>query len=322
MKVLICDDSAMARSLLERSILSNYNADIVQCENGREALSVLESTRIDLLLLDLTMPVMDGYEVLACLPVNDYPTRVFVVSGDVQQEAKNRCLALGADGFIEKPYKQSQVDALFSQLSAVQTNPSVATNPGAEPAIDPVSKFREITNIALGKGAAILSDRVGQFIEMPLPTVGVLEAGELNMAIADALLRDSVYAVTQRFVGGGIQGEALVCLYGRDISILGEKLGLGIDNASHHELVLNIANLLVSTYMNSLAHQLVVNFSLRQPLALDANKRESLTGHAIDRDAFCVEFTYRAEGLDFVCEILLLIDPDCEQAIYQLMERL
>lgn len=322
MRVLICDDSSMARSLLKRSILSRYSVEISLCENGREALRILEKEHIDLLLLDLTMPVMDGYEVLASLPVNDYRTRVYVVSGDVQQEARKRCLALGADGFIGKPYQQSQLDQLFSQYINVQSVPDTAFAPEPDAPVDPISKFKEVTNIALGRGAAILSDRVGQFIEMPLPTVGVLEAGELNMAIADALQRESVYAVTQRFVGSGIHGESLVCLYGRDIDGLGAMLGLETDSASQNELVLNIANLLVSTYMNSLAHQLVVNLSLRQPIMLDTSQQESLSGHATDRAAFCVEFTYKAESLDFTCEMLLLIDPACEAVIYQLMEHL
>jgi CheY-like chemotaxis protein len=314
----------MARSLLKRSILNHYSVEILLCENGREALRILEKECIDLLLLDLTMPVMDGYGVLASLPVNDYHTRVYVVSGDVQHEAKKRCLALGAAGFIEKPYKQSQLDQLFSQYMHVRPASETEHKPTAQPdtVVAPISKFKEVTNIALGRGAAILSERIGQFIEMPLPAVGVLEAGELNMAIADALQRESVYAVTQRFVGSGIHGEYLVCLYGRDIGPLGARLGLEMGSASQNELVLNIANLLVSTFMNSLAHQLVANFSLRQPIMLNASQQESLSGHATDRAAFCVEFTYKAESLDFTCEMLLLIDPDCEKVIYQLMEHL
>ncbi|MDN3685747.1 response regulator [Vibrio sinaloensis] len=71
-------------------------------KNGKLALEQMAQTNIDVLFLDLTMPVMDGFEVLASLPVNNHPTKVIIVSGDIQAAAKQRCRALGALDFIEK----------------------------------------------------------------------------------------------------------------------------------------------------------------------------------------------------------------------------
>ena len=102
---------------------------------------------------------------------------------------------------------------VFKNPTVVQSQHSIQE----EPDIDPLSKFREVTNIALGRGAAVISDRIGKFIDLPVPNVGIVEASELNMIIADALHRDSVHAVTQRFVGNGIHGESLVCMRGQDI---------------------------------------------------------------------------------------------------------
>ncbi|WED24821.1 response regulator [Vibrio sp. JC009] len=324
MNILICDDSALARKTLYRTVSTEISAKIFFGENGQEAVDILSTSDIDLMFLDLTMPVMDGFEVLSSLPVSDYNTQIVVVSADIQEEAKARCLSLGANAFIEKPYKIDQIQSVLApfQHSSSEPEPSLPEADEAQFDIDATSKFKELTNIALGRGAAILSDRVGQFINLPIPTVGYFEASELKMIISDVLQRDSMHAVTQRFVGGGIHGESLVCMRGKNITELAAKLGLGGASISQSELVMNIASLLVSTYLNSLAHQLVRSFSLRQPILLDHNVCEYLTEHQIEQGAFTIEFTYFAEELDFECEMLLLLDPDSLEVIKSLMERL
>lgn len=322
MNILICDDSSLARNSLYRCISPNLAATTYFCENGFEALEMLQEQDIDLMFLDLTMPVMDGYEVLESLPVSSYQTHVVVLSGDTQGEAKRRCIKLGATSFIEKPFKPEMVHSVIHQYTTKSTVcPTVQESP--EPQyITPINKYKEIANIALGKGAAVISDRTNTFIELPVPSVGVVEASELNMIISDAIQRDSVHAVTQRFVGYGIHGESLVCMQGSGIIELGRKLGFSTEESNYSEIVSNVANLLVSTYLNSLAGQLVINFSLRQPVTVDANAHEHLVGHHIRQRAFTTEFTYFAEQIDFECEILLLLDSDSVETLYKLMERL
>ncbi|MCV5942663.1 hypothetical protein OFN64_38910, partial [Escherichia coli] len=63
-----------------------------------------------------------------------------------------------------------------------------------------LAKFREIANIALGKGAAIMADHLHAFIQLPVPHVGPLSYGELHMTLVDVIGRDSSVAVSQRFV--------------------------------------------------------------------------------------------------------------------------
>ena len=64
-KVLIVDDSKLMRLLLNNIIDSmKYFSEIYEAENGREALDLLELTKVDLILLDIEMPVMDGVEAL------------------------------------------------------------------------------------------------------------------------------------------------------------------------------------------------------------------------------------------------------------------
>ncbi|GAK20241.1 chemotaxis protein CheC [Vibrio sp. JCM 19052] len=293
---------------------------LLEAQDGHEALKILAEQNIDVLFLDLTMPIMDGFEVLESLPVSQHPTKIVIVSGDVQQEAKQRCLDLGAIDFIAKPLSEEQVVPLYESLGlhyAFSSSVEIEPTPNIE--ITPLSKFREVANIALGKGAAIMADHLREFIQLPVPHVGPLSYGELHMTLVDVIGRDSSVAVAQRFVGGGIHGEALVCLRGKDINQIGERLGYLLEFTPHNEIILNVSNLLVSSFLTSLGNQLDKQFSLRQPGII-----ETITPFSEEKgeagQLFTIEYTYMAEALDFECEVLFLIDKSSVEIIYEIME--
>lgn len=322
MKILICDDSAVARKLIARSIVQDTSLHLIEAQDGYEALNILAEQNMDILFLDLTMPIMDGFEVLESLPVSHYQTKIVIISGDVQQEAKQRCIELGAQAFIAKPLAEEQVIPLYEQLGLHYAfKPSHSIDPKSQicEEFSSLAKFREIANIALGKGAAIMADHLHEFIQLPVPHVGPLSYGELHMTLVDVVGRDGSVAVAQRFVGGGIHGEALVCLRGRDINQIGEKLGYLLEFTPHNEIILNISNLLVSSFLTSLGDQLDKQFSLRQPGIVD-----TLTPYCEEQgelgELFTIEYTYMAEALDFECEVLFLIDKPSVEIIYEIME--
>ncbi len=322
MKILICDDSAVARKLIARSIVQDTSLHLIEAQDGYEALNILAEQNIDILFLDLTMPIMDGFEVLESLPVSHYQTKIVIISGDVQQEAKQRCIELGAQAFIAKPLTEEQVIPLYEQLGlhyAFKHSHSIDPKSQICEEFSSLAKFREIANIALGKGAAIMADHLHEFIQLPVPHVGPLSYGELHMTLVDVVGRDGSVAVAQRFVGGGIHGEALVCLRGRDINQIGEKLGYLLEFTPHNEIILNISNLLVSSFLTSLGDQLDKQFSLRQPGIVD-----TLTPYCEEQgelgELFTIEYTYMAEALDFECEVLFLIDKPSVEIIYEIME--
>lgn len=311
MNILICDDSALARNALARSIELLPNQTLLFAKNGREALEILASSSIDVMFLDLTMPDIDGYQVLESMP-HEHPTKVVVVSGDVQIEAETRCMNLGAYCFARKPFSASYASEIFTRLGLV-----FSSNGQRIDTISPHVKFKELTNIALGKGAAIVSDAIGEFIHLPIPTVGNLERNELEMMLGDSLSREDVVAVTQRFVGSGFHGEALVCLHGSGIGRVGEQLGFVTDDNSYNEIVLNVANLFVSSFMRSLCEQMDVDISLRQPVVLDGKNMSS--NSTFDDHTFTVEFVYHSDH-EFECEVLFMLDAESERMVNQIME--
>lgn len=326
MNILVCDDSLIARKSIINRVSPSNSIQIFQAEDGKSALEIMSKIDVDLLFLDLTMPVMDGFEVLASLPVNPHPTHVVVVSGDIQIEAQKRCLQLGAHEFIEKPFVTGDLVQLFDKfripIKATTTqHPELTSN-----SIDLMGAIREMSNIALGASASLISEQVGKFIEMPLPNVASLHQSELKMTIQDIVNNSESRAVSQRFVGNGINGEALVCLHGSGFEQLANATG-DVEPSSTNEVILDISNLLVSSFLVSFSKQLDISISLRQPIVLEKEPLQvSLNCNAFledyDQDIFTIEFVYKAENLDVACDIIFLMDSESLDAIKQILESL
>ncbi|GJA52751.1 hypothetical protein KAM348_01740 [Aeromonas caviae] len=114
MNVLICDDSGFARKQLVRALPADWDVTLHQAADGLEGVEQILMGHGDLIFLDLTMPEMDGYGVLETLKREGVRSKVIVVSGDIQPEAHERVMALGALDFIKKPASPDTLLALSS----------------------------------------------------------------------------------------------------------------------------------------------------------------------------------------------------------------
>jgi adenylate cyclase len=106
-RVLIVDDNKVNRLLLSRCVeLLGHRAALA--ENGRVALERLRSERFDLLLLDIEMPELDGFDVLEQLKADPQlrEVAVIVISSDEALDNIVRCINLGADDYLPKPVNQ------------------------------------------------------------------------------------------------------------------------------------------------------------------------------------------------------------------------
>jgi CheY-like chemotaxis protein len=104
MRVLIVDDSRTARMMLRRALPPALGAEVLEATGGSEAISRVQSDRIDLMFLDLTMPEVDGYQVLKTLQESGRTPPTIVVSADVQPLAQQRVRQLGARAFVKKSF--------------------------------------------------------------------------------------------------------------------------------------------------------------------------------------------------------------------------
>lgn len=102
-KVLITDDSNFSRKIIQSCLPSDRQWEVKHASNGVEALQTFKEFRPDLVLLDLTMPEMDGFEALDMLVRLDPNARVVVCTADLHVQARLRVQLSGATAFITKP---------------------------------------------------------------------------------------------------------------------------------------------------------------------------------------------------------------------------
>lgn len=114
--VLICDDSAVARKMAFKSLPENFASQVHHASNGLEAIQQLRENEFALLLLDLTMPTMDGVQVLQEIRQRAIEVFVIVISGDIQPAMKERVAQLGAIDFIEKPVDKSTLNNVLKRF--------------------------------------------------------------------------------------------------------------------------------------------------------------------------------------------------------------
>lgn len=93
----------MARKMLIRSLPPTWDVTVRQASNGVEALAAYREGNVDVMFLDLTMPEMDGFQVLEVLRSEGLNCLVVVVSADIQPAAQERVKRLGAIAFVSKP---------------------------------------------------------------------------------------------------------------------------------------------------------------------------------------------------------------------------
>ncbi|MDN5060592.1 response regulator [Aliarcobacter butzleri] len=112
MKVLVTDDSKMARKMVVRSLEESTikNLEIFEAQNGQEAIDLYKEISPKIVFLDLTMPIMDGFEALKRIKEIDENAKVVIISADIQKLSMDRVRELGAFNFIKKP-----IDALKMQ---------------------------------------------------------------------------------------------------------------------------------------------------------------------------------------------------------------
>jgi CheY-like chemotaxis protein len=107
MKVLLTDDSATIRMILKGLLKQLQITDVIEASDGKTALETLQKTPVDLLLLDIHMPHMDG---MACLQsIKNTPATanvpVVIISSDTAASQLEAAEKFGACAFVQKPFR-------------------------------------------------------------------------------------------------------------------------------------------------------------------------------------------------------------------------
>ena len=122
MKILVTDDSKMARKMVLKTLEDtlNFEYEVFEATNGQEAVDLYKTHKPNLVLMDLTMPVMDGFEALKRIKELESDANVVVISADIQKQAIDKALKLGAFNFIKKPIDIVKMQQIFKKLDELE----------------------------------------------------------------------------------------------------------------------------------------------------------------------------------------------------------
>lgn len=305
----------MARKQVLRALPADWPVSVTEAGNGREAMDAIRRGFGQVVLLDLTMPEMDGYQVLSALRAEGLKALVIVISGDIQEEAVRRVLELGALAFLKKPFDESELRQTLSQVGLLTEpgHPSPGNHRAANTVISFHDVFRETINVAIGRAAALIAKVLGVFVQLPVPNVNILEVGELHMALTDASSCKELTAICQGFIGSGIAGEALLMFHDSEITDIAQLMQRQSSDYSDLEMLLDLSSVLIGACLSSIAEQIDVVFSQGHPqiLGQHASIDELIqVNRKRWKKTLAVEISYSLEGHDIRFDLLLLFTED------------
>lgn len=113
--VLIIDDSRFQRGLIRRAVEAAGH-EALDAADGRAGLELSADVTPDVVLMDLVMPGIDGMELLGLFQERGFTAPVVVLTSDVQDSTRARCLALGAAAFVNKPVQAIELRAVIDEV--------------------------------------------------------------------------------------------------------------------------------------------------------------------------------------------------------------
>ena len=119
---LIVEDSPMMRQLLVFALARVKNLRVIEADDGVDGLRKLASSKFDVIITDINMPIMDGLKLVKRVRMDPMhkDTPILVISTESAQEDRQRALALGANAYITKPIQAPQVIAKVKELLGLE----------------------------------------------------------------------------------------------------------------------------------------------------------------------------------------------------------
>jgi two-component system chemotaxis response regulator CheY len=116
-KLLVVDDSAFMR-MRNAALLKELGHEVIEAGDGAQAVALFKQQRPDAVLMDITMPVMDGLQALKAILEIDPSARVAMVTAMGQQAVVMEAIKAGARDFVVKPFDAERVQAALRKLVA------------------------------------------------------------------------------------------------------------------------------------------------------------------------------------------------------------
>lgn len=118
--ILLAEDNEMNR-ILARTILQSYKVQLLEAENGEKAIEILKRQKIDLVLMDMQMPILDGIAATYFIRNSMKLTLpILALTANALKGEREKCVAAGMDDYISKPFKEKELIALICKLLGIK----------------------------------------------------------------------------------------------------------------------------------------------------------------------------------------------------------
>lgn len=128
--VLVAEDDHVSRKFID-TVLSNLGIAFTMCRNGAEAIEQAKHQRYDFILMDLHMPLTDGFEATTALRSVNNPNRstpIIMMTADAMEDTKDKATALGVTEWVTKPMRQATLTDVVKRHAAIANNARAKTS--------------------------------------------------------------------------------------------------------------------------------------------------------------------------------------------------
>ena len=208
-RVLVVDDHETNREVLVR-LLTDVGFEVAEAADGQEAIERAVPGEIDLVLMDLRMPRMSGREAISRLRAAGYDRPIVVVTATAFEEARAEVLALGADGFVRKPFRAVE---LFEEVARLLGVSYVYDAEAAGAKADEAPAGRDVADALSAVPPALLAElrRAAESADWERMQALVAQVGETApgaLPTLQAALDEFDYAALLGCLPGGGEPEA------------------------------------------------------------------------------------------------------------------
>ncbi len=189
--VLVVDDVEINREMV-RITLEKQGHRVTLAENGSEAVEAVRNNCYDLIFMDMQMPIMDGYEATAAIKAmqqdQERKTPIVAMTAYAMQSDRDKCLAAGADDYLPKPSRPSEIVAMLDKLTSKRPGEVRVGGTEDSPAVEIVAMASDALPVF---GRDDFLERIGGHQEMIGKFIGMFISGVTGYLTA---LREAVEA--------------------------------------------------------------------------------------------------------------------------------
>lgn len=307
LKVIVCDDSKFARNQLIRVIPKSVISELHQASNGEEAMQLLHEGKGELLFLDLTMPIMDGFQVLEAIKQQNIDVMKIVVSGDIQQQVADIVNKYNVLAFIKKPMNPEELQQILSNYGLCDENDhDTYTIEQPEKSLtqkevidNKFDELKEKFNIATGQAASKIADILNLFITMPIPKISINKGGNIANELKSFLEIEENLVISQGFRGQGILGETLAFFSQEDINNYAHLMcDDGCTYKDKISQILELSALMSGTLIRVFGEQINTSINLTHPSKVTRITNNLTNENLVNSDILCIDLIYEIKDLN------------------------